>query len=136
MLNTFIIAEIGINHNGDINIAEKLIDYAVGMGCDAVKFQKRTIDVVYEPEMLDESRDSPWGTTQREQKAGLEFFRAHDLRACFCTNALLSGLSIPEVASLSGHKDWKMLKRYTRIKPEDLQEKVNKIIWINKESLG
>ena len=73
MLNTFIIAEIGINHNGDINIAEKLIDYAVGMGCDAVKFQKRTIDVVYEPEMLDESRDSPWGTTQREQKEGLEF---------------------------------------------------------------
>ena len=51
MLNTFIIAEIGINHNGDINIAEKLIDYAVGMGCDAVKFQNRTIDVVYEPEM-------------------------------------------------------------------------------------
>ena len=71
-----------------------------------------------------------------KKKAGLEFFRAHDLRACFCTNALLSGLSSPEVASLSGHKAWKMLKRYTRIKPEDLQEKVNKIIWINKESLG
>tara|TARA_B100002019_G_C21254687_1_gene593132 strand:+ start:311 stop:1150 length:840 start_codon:yes stop_codon:yes gene_type:complete len=73
MLRTFIIAEIGINHNGDINIAEKLIDCAADMGCDAVKFQKRTIDVVYEPEMLDESRKSPWGTTQREQKKGLEF---------------------------------------------------------------
>ena len=71
-----------------------------------------------------------------KKKAGLNFFRAHDLRACFCTNALLSGLTIPEVASLSGHKDWKMLKRYTRIKAEDLQEKVNKIIWINKESIG
>jgi|TARA_R100001086_G_scaffold246438_1_gene178643 integrase len=64
--------------------------------------------------------------------AGLNYFHAHDLRACFCTNALLSGLSIPEVASLSGHKDWKMLKRYTRIKPVDLEEKIKKIIWIEK----
>ena len=69
-------------------------------------------------------------------KANLAYFRSHDLRACFCTNALLSGLSIPETAALSGHKDWKMLKRYTRIKPEDLQDKVNNIICISKKDVG
>ena len=69
----FIIAEIGINHNGDIEIAKKLIDLAVSTGCDAVKFQKRTIDKVYSKELLDSPRDSPWGKTQREQKEGLEF---------------------------------------------------------------
>lgn len=68
-----IIAEIGINHNGDIGIAKDLIDVAVDAGTDAVKFQKRTIDLVYTKEMLDGSRESPWGTTQREQKEGLEF---------------------------------------------------------------
>lgn len=69
----FIIAEIGINHNGDIGIAKRLIDMAKDSGCDAVKFQKRTIDVVYTKEFLDSSRESPWGTTQRAQKEGLEF---------------------------------------------------------------
>ncbi len=71
--HTFIIAEIGINHNGDIDIAKKLIDGAVAAGADAVKFQKRTISRVYSPEVLESARDSPWGTTQREQKLGLEF---------------------------------------------------------------
>ena len=71
---TFIIAEIGINHNGDMNLAKKLIDGAVQAGCDLVKFQKRTIDLVYTQEELDKSRESPWGTTNREQKAGLEFW--------------------------------------------------------------
>lgn len=70
---TFVIAEIGINHNGDIKIAKKLIDIAVDVGCDAVKFQKRTVDLVYSKDVLDSARDSPWGTTQREQKLGLEF---------------------------------------------------------------
>jgi N-acetylneuraminate synthase len=69
----FVIAEIGINHNGDIFIAKKLIDVASEAGCDAVKFQKRTIDKVYTKEVLDSPRESPWGTTQREQKEGLEF---------------------------------------------------------------
>ncbi len=69
----FICAEIGINHNGDIEIAKKLIDVAVTAGCDAVKFQKRTIEKVYKKELLDSPRDSPWGKTQREQKNGLEF---------------------------------------------------------------
>ena len=72
MKKVFIIAEIGINHNGDINIARDLIDAAVKAGANAVKFQKRTIDLVYTKELLDGYRESPWGTTQREQKKGLE----------------------------------------------------------------
>lgn len=69
----FIIAEIGINHNGDIKIAKDLIKLAKETGCDAVKFQKRTIDLVYSKELLDSPRESPWGKTQRNQKEGLEF---------------------------------------------------------------
>ena len=69
----FVIAEVGINHNGDINIAKKLIDIAVRTGCNAVKFQKRTVEKVYSKEILDYPRESPWGTTTREQKFGLEF---------------------------------------------------------------
>ena len=72
-MSLFLIAEIGINHNGDMAIAKQLIDAAAGAGFDAVKFQKRTIDVVYSKELLDGPRESPWGTTQREQKEGLEF---------------------------------------------------------------
>ena len=70
---TFTIAEIGINYNGNIDIAKKLIDEAAKVGFDAVKFQKRTIDIVYSKEILDSPRESPWGNTQREQKEGLEF---------------------------------------------------------------
>ena len=73
MKKIFIIAEIGINHNGNLGIAKDLIDVAVAAGADAVKFQKRTIDLVYTQDFLDGSRESPWGTTQREQKEGLEF---------------------------------------------------------------
>ena len=72
-MNAFIIAEIGINHNGDMSICKKLIDVASDAGCNAVKFQKRDIDKVYTQEMLDSPRESPWGTTQRDQKQGLEF---------------------------------------------------------------
>ncbi len=72
-MSIFITAEIGINHNGDLNLAKKLIDSAVDAGADAVKFQKRTLDLVYTKELLDTERESPWGTTQREQKQGLEF---------------------------------------------------------------
>lgn len=72
-MKTFVIAEIGINHNGDLNLVKKLIDASVKAGCDAVKFQKRTIDLVYTKEELDQPRVSPWGTTNREQKYGLEF---------------------------------------------------------------
>ena len=69
---TFICAEIGINHNGNIEIAKKLIDVAVRCGCDAVKFQKRNVEMVYTKETLDSPRESPFGKTTREQKLGLE----------------------------------------------------------------
>ena len=68
-----VIAEIGINHNGDIDVVKKLIDIAVRTGCDAVKFQKRTVEKVYSKDILDSPRESPWGATIREQKLGLEF---------------------------------------------------------------
>lgn len=71
--HTFVIAEIGINHNGSLDVTKLLIDMAKKAGCDAVKFQKRTIDIVYPPDVLAQFRESPWGTTQREQKEGLEF---------------------------------------------------------------
>ena len=73
MNKTFIIAEIGINHNGSLLNALKLIDVAKEAGADAVKFQKRTIDKVYTKEELVKYRESPWGTTNRQQKEGLEF---------------------------------------------------------------
>ena len=85
MSNVFIIAEIGINHNGDINIAKQMIDKAVKTGFNAVKFQKRTVDKVYTPEFLDSYRESPWGTTQRAQKEGLEFgFEAYSEIDRYC----------------------------------------------------
>lgn len=71
--HVLVIGEIGINHNGDIKLAKQLIDLAKSADCDAVKFQKRTIDIVYTKDMLDSPRESPWGATQREQKEGLEF---------------------------------------------------------------
>ena len=73
MKKIFIIAEIGINHNGDLNICKELIDVAKESGCDAVKLQKRDIEIVYTKEFLDSQRESPWGNTQRDQKKGLEF---------------------------------------------------------------
>jgi len=72
-VSIFIIAEIGINHNGDMSICKQLIDVAVESGCNAVKFQKRDLNKVYTQDFLDSPRESQWGTTQREQKAGLEF---------------------------------------------------------------
>lgn len=72
-LGLYLIAEIGINHNGDPEIAKKLIDAAAHAGFNAVKFQKRTVETVYSKSVLDRPRESPWGTTQRDQKMGLEF---------------------------------------------------------------
>lgn len=73
MNNTYVIAEIGINHNGSMFYAKKLIDQAFESKCHAVKFQKRDIESVYSQEELERYRESPWGTTNREQKEGLEF---------------------------------------------------------------
>jgi len=72
----FLIAEIGINHNGDLAIAKELILKAKSAGFDAVKFQKRDIDTVYSEEVLSQFRESPFGTTQRDQKEGLEFSKS------------------------------------------------------------
>lgn len=69
---TYIIAECGINFNGSMELAKELIDIASREGCDAVKFQKRDIESVYTKEELDAPRESPWGTTNRQQKEGLE----------------------------------------------------------------
>ena len=73
MINTFIISELGINHNGDMDIAKKLIDVSKESGADAVKFQKRDIDLVYSEEQLKKPRTSPFGKTEKDQKEGLEF---------------------------------------------------------------
>ena len=73
MTKIFFIAEIGINHNGSLEIAKKLIDNAVAAGFNAVKFQKRSIEKVYSQSQLETPRESPWGKTTREQKEGLEF---------------------------------------------------------------
>jgi N-acetylneuraminate synthase len=81
----FVIAEIGINHNGDLEVTKQLIDMAKECGCDAVKFQKRDINVVYKKEFLDTARESPWGNTQRDQKAGLEFGeKQYDVIDAYC----------------------------------------------------
>jgi len=81
----FLTAEIGINHNGDIKIAKKLIDLVSKCGCDAVKFQKRTVEKVYSKEVLDSPRDSPWGNTTRDQKLGLEFGKKeYDIIDSYC----------------------------------------------------
>jgi N-acetylneuraminate synthase len=86
-MSVFVIAEIGINHNGSRDITEKLIDAAVEAGCDAVKFQKRTIEDVYTKEDLDRDRDSPWGTTNRQQKEGLEFDKEdYDFINAYCND--------------------------------------------------
>ena len=72
-MKCFIISELGINHNGDLDLAKKMIDESIIAGADAVKFQKRDIDLVYDKETLASKRESPWGSTFREQKEGLEF---------------------------------------------------------------
>ena len=83
---TYLIAEIGINHNGDIGIAKDLILHAKSAGCDAVKFQKRTINIVYSEAILNQKRESPWGSTQRDQKTGLEFnLEQYQVINDFCT---------------------------------------------------
>jgi N-acetylneuraminate synthase len=90
----YLIAEIGINHNGDIDTAKKLIIVAVGSGCDAVKFQKRTIDVVYSTEELAKPRESPFGNTNGDLKRGLEFeFEEYQEIDRFCREVKIDWLA-------------------------------------------
>ena len=104
----FIIAEIGINHNGNINLAKSLIEKSKNCGADAVKFQKRDIDLVYSKEELDKPRESPFGTTNREQKNGLEFGeKEYDQIDKFCKD-----INIHWFASAWDLKSLKFLKKY------------------------
>ena len=94
MKKIFYIAEIGINHNGDIEIAKKLIDNAKLAGFDAVKFQKRDINLVYSKEILETPRKSPWGETTREQKEGLEFsYEQYQVINDYCKTKRLNGFA-------------------------------------------
>ena len=87
MTQPFLIAEIGINHNGDFELAKQMIKDSKDAGFDAIKLQKRTIDLVYTEEDLNTPRESPWGTTQREQKEGLEFTKEeYDKINNFCND--------------------------------------------------
>ncbi len=108
MNKPFIIAEVGINHSGDIAIAEKLIEMAYTNGCDAVKFQKRTVEEVYCKEYLDSPRESPWGKTQRDQKNGIEFGKEqYDHINTYCKK-----LGIPWFASAWDWKSQRFLRKY------------------------
>ena len=106
--NIFYIAEIGINHNGSLDIAKKLIDNAKLAGFHAVKFQKRTIDKVYSEEILNIPRESPWGNTTRQQKEGLEFGSdEYDAIDDYCKN-----VGIEWFASAWDTESLKFLERY------------------------
>lgn len=108
MRKPFMIAEIGINHNGDLNIAKDMIKKAVKADSDAVKFQKRTIDEVYDEDYLSSHRDSPWGSTQREQKEGLEFNKKEYEKI----DAYCKELNIPWFASAWDLKSQEFLKEF------------------------
>ncbi len=104
---TFIIAEIGINHNGSLDIAKQLIDAAKWAGADTVKFQKRTIDIVYAGQ-LDKPRESQWGKTNGDQKRGLEFSELqYDLIASYCES-----IKMPWFASAWDIPSLEFLRKY------------------------
>ena len=103
-----IISEIGINHNGDLNLAKKMIDESKNSGADLVKFQKREIDLVYSKEILDQKIESPWGTTNRDQKIGLEFGeKEYDQIDNYCKK-----INIKWFASAWDLKSLEFLKKY------------------------
>jgi len=92
----YIIAEIGINHNGNIDLAKRLISVAVAAGCDAVKFQKRTINVVYTAEELAKERENPFGPTNGDLKYGLEFEQEdYEEIAAFCRSVKIDWFASP-----------------------------------------
>src|SRR5215475_7106766 len=92
----YIVAEIGINHNGDIDLTKKLISVAVAAGCDAVKFQKRTVDVVYSAEELAKPRENPFGTTNGDLKYALEFGQEeYEEIDAFCKSVKITWFASP-----------------------------------------
>jgi N-acetylneuraminate synthase len=103
-----IISEIGINHNGDLNLAKKMIDESKNSGADLVKFQKRDVNLVYSKEILDQKRESPWGNTNRDQKIGLEFGeKEYDQIDGYCKK-----IKIKWFASAWDLKSLEFLKKY------------------------
>ncbi len=108
MSRTFIISEIGINHNGDMDIAKKMIKESKDCGVDAVKFQKRTINLVYSEKQLRKERTSPWGTTEKEQKEGLEF----NEEEYFEIDKYCKELNIEWFASAWDHESLKFLDKF------------------------
>tara|TARA_B100000579_G_C22696590_1_gene787680 strand:+ start:148 stop:996 length:849 start_codon:yes stop_codon:yes gene_type:complete len=108
MSRTFIISEIGINHNGDMDIAKKMIKESKDCGADAVKFQKRTINLVYSEKQLRKERASPWGTTEKEQKEGLEF----NEEEYFEIDKYCKELNIEWFASAWDHESLKFLDKF------------------------
>ncbi len=129
---TFLIAEIGINHNGDIKIAKKLIDNAVKAGFDAVKFQKRDLNLVYSQELLNSFRESPWGNTQREQKKGLELgSREYNIINSYCKKKKIEWFaSAWDVNSLEFLKKYKC--RYNKVASAMIVDK-NFLIKVSKQ---
>jgi N-acetylneuraminate synthase len=92
----YVIAEVGINHNGDIDLAKRLISVAVAAGCDAVKFQKRTVDIVYTAAELATPRPNPFGDTNGDLKRGLEFEKEdYEEIAAFCKSVKIPWLVSP-----------------------------------------
>ena len=105
-----IISEIGINHNGDLDLAKKMIEASKDCGVDLVKFQKRDIEIVYDKKTLDSFRDSPWGKTTREQKYGLEFDeKEYDQIDEYCKK-----INIDWFASAWDLKSLNFLKKYNK----------------------
>ena len=93
-MSVFVISEIGINHNGNIDIAKKMIQLSKEIGVDAVKFQKRDINLVYSQEQLSKFRESPWGSTEKDQKHGLEFGqKEYEIIDDYCKNLNLDWLA-------------------------------------------
>ena len=110
MSNITIISEIGINHNGDLDLTKKMILASKECGADLVKFQKRDINLVYDEETLDSKRDSPWGKTTREQKLGLEFEKKeYDEIEKYCKE-----VGIDWFASAWDLNSFKFLKSYNK----------------------
>jgi|TARA_B100001057_G_scaffold492852_1_gene586117 N-acetylneuraminate synthase len=108
MNKIFIISEIGINHNGDLKLAKQMIKESKISGADAVKFQKRDIDLVYDKKQLDSERKSPWGNKFRDQKEGLEFnFDDYKEIETYCKE-----LNIDWFASAWDHKSLEFLSKF------------------------
>lgn len=110
----FVSAEVGINHNGDINLAKELIDLACSAGCDGVKFQKRNVNKVYSEEELNKPRESPWGTTTRQQKEGLELsIEQHVELERYCNSKNIEfGVSCWDTDSLAQVEKYLNVKRH------------------------